>query len=85
MRLNDFATLERGEQIVVHLFKGKDAAVAHDEVFVVTGEPFEGNTLVPATSKTSGKKVSVYFRDVLKRATAQPTNSELTGFDNNCQ
>ena len=64
MRLNDFAVLERGERIVVIVYELRNAS--HEEVFTVTGEPFDANTLVPAVDET-GHKHSIYFRDVLRR------------------
>jgi len=59
MRLNNFATLQRGDRIKVKMYR------ADSQVMTVTGEPFESNTLVPVIDE-AGKQYSVYFRDVLK-------------------
>jgi len=63
MHLNNFATLQRGDRIRVKMYR------ADNQVMTVTGEPFEGNTLVPVIDET-GKQYSVYFRDVLNRLEA---------------
>ncbi len=63
MRLNDFATLQRGERIEV-----KRLGTCGFDVFTIVGEPKEGNTLIDAVNE-QGKSYSVYFRDVIQRRT----------------
>jgi len=58
MKLNQFATLQRGDKIKVKTL------VAGTIIFTVCGEPHSGNTLVEALDAT-GKKHNIYFRDVV--------------------
>ena len=73
MDLDEFARLKNGDRIVVHFLKGPDAAVAHDEVLVVTGAPYEADTMIPAKSETSGKQWGICFRDIIGW-TSNPTH-----------
>lgn len=66
MRLNEFATLQRGDRIVVVVHANGTLNDSHEEVFTVSGEPLEANTLIPAITET-GKQYTIYFRDVLRR------------------
>jgi hypothetical protein len=59
MRLNQFATLQRGDKIKVKTLH------AGPVVFTVCGEPHSGNTLIEALD-AMGTKHNIYFRDVVK-------------------
>lgn len=67
MRLNDFATLERGEKIEVK------EPWAGFSVWTVCGEPTNGNTLIDAIAEDGKTMRGIYFRDVIQR---RPKNRE---------